>query len=437
MPEPCLGPGSCLRPGDSRAVRRLFTSTRLRDTRRHKVPRRASASCLRRPEESFSDAILRLVELEAPARARSPVGRLLAHTVRNAVVQAYQRSSMLERRRLQRIAEASDHRSGVGMKIIFSRKGVDSTAGRCASPLLDGRPLSLPIPTRMPTATKYRDLSPLTAEIASDLSGSALSADRACHLDPDIDRASLAGNRPDGWRGALGQCSSSLSHLRNAGVGADDIFLFWGLYRKCERAAIGWRYAGQRFHLIFGWLQVDEVIDLGDDGSHVLKQYPWLSAHPHVRSGWPRNNAIYLARNALGISGGGVPGFGVFRRPIMLTSKHAVTPSTWSVPAWLDPTKGGVGMTYHPPARWLGDGRVIAAARGQEFVADAGKRADARNWVLSFRGAYEGLAIRNHRGQGRGSEPRASNDNVDNLQASHTAAGPPGGPRHCLQWRCA
>jgi hypothetical protein len=85
--------------------------------------------------------------------------------VRNAVVQAYQRSSMLERRRLQRIAEASDHRSGVGMKIIFSRKGVDSAAGRCASPLLAGRPLSLPIPTRMPTATKYRDLSPLTAEI--------------------------------------------------------------------------------------------------------------------------------------------------------------------------------------------------------------------------------------------------------------------------------
>ncbi len=269
------------------------------------------------------------------------------------------------------------------MKIVFSRKGVDSTAGRCASALIDGRPLSLPIPTKMPTPTTYGDLVPATAEIATDLSRGALSADRPCHVDPDIDQTSLLGSRPAGWRGALGQCSSSLSHLRNAGVGVDDIFLFWGLYRRCERAAIGWRYVGPRFHLIFGWLQVDVVVDLGEDGSHALTRYPWLSGHPHVRSGWPRNNAIYLARNALSFGEGGIPGFGVFSRPIMLTSEGAATPSTWSVPAWLDPTNGGVGMTYHPLVRWLGDRRVIAAARGQEFVADAGERADARNWVLS------------------------------------------------------
>jgi hypothetical protein len=236
----------------------------------------------------------------------------------------------------------------------------------------------------MPSPTRYGDLKSSTAEIAMHLSRGALAANRLCHLDPDIDRTSLIGKRPDEWRGALGQTSSSLSHLRTAGVGAGDIFLFWGLYRRCERVALGWRYVGPRFHLIFGWLQVDTVIDLDEDGSHVLKGYPWLSGHPHVRDGWPRNNAIYLARHVLSLGGGNVPGFGVFRRGIMLTAQGAATASTWSIPAWLDPTNGGVGMTYHPGARWLGDGRVIAAARGQEFVADVGERADARNWILSL-----------------------------------------------------
>src|SRR5277367_1405014 len=34
------------------------------------------------------------------------------------------------------------------------------------------------------------------------------------------------------------------------GVGAGDVFLFWGLYRTCERSAAGWRYTGPRVHLI-------------------------------------------------------------------------------------------------------------------------------------------------------------------------------------------
>lgn len=270
------------------------------------------------------------------------------------------------------------------MKIVFSRKGVDSAAGGCASPLVSGRPLSLPIPTSMPTSTCYRDLGQPISDIARDLSRGRLSGDRACHLDPDIDRMSLAGQRPPAWRGALGQVSAALSHLRNAGVGAGDVFLFWGLYRACERTAMGWRSAGPRVHLIFGWLQVDAVVDLGNDGSHVLGQYPWLARHPHVRAGWSDNNAIFLARDVLTVGEGAVPGFGVFGRPIMLTADGAATPSTWSVPAWLDPTEGGVGMTYHPPNRWLGNGRMIAAARGQEFVANAGERADAKGWLLSL-----------------------------------------------------
>jgi hypothetical protein len=183
----------------------------------------------------------------------------------------------------------------------------------CASALVDGRPISLPIPTSMPTATRYRDLAAPIPEIVRDLTGGRLTCDQPCHLDPDIDRSALRMTRPQGWRGALGQASAALSHLRNTGVRPGDVFLFWGLFRACERAPLGWRYTGPRRHVIFGWLQVDEIIDLGPDGSHVLIQYPWLEQHPHVRSGWTGRNAIFLAKDVFTIGDGS--GFWGLRSP--------------------------------------------------------------------------------------------------------------------------
>jgi hypothetical protein len=270
------------------------------------------------------------------------------------------------------------------MKIIFSRKGVDSASGRCASALVDGRPVSLPIPTSMPTVTRYADLSEPAPTMAYDLSQGRLAYDQPCHLDPDIDRHALKGTRPAGWRGALGQVSAALVHLRNMRVGCDDVFLFWGLFRVCERHSTGWKYVGPRRHLIFGWLQVDEVLDLGSDGSRALSRYPWLAQHPHARPGWTVNNAIFVGREFLSIGNGAIPGYGVWNRPIMLTAEGAASASVWDVPRWLDPICGGVGMSYHPHNRWLGNGCVRATARGQEFVADAGDRADARQWLLSL-----------------------------------------------------
>lgn len=274
------------------------------------------------------------------------------------------------------------------MKIIFSRKGVDSAAGRCASPIVNGRPISLPIPTSMPTATRYSDLAAQTSSIALDISKGRLGYSRACHLDPDIDREALGSERPNDWRGALGQVSTSLSHLRNNGVGPGDMFLFWGLFRDCTKGPTGWSFSGPRRHVLYGWLQVDHVVDLGCDGSHALAQYPWLTEHPHIRPGWSNRNAVYVAKEFLTICDGTIPGYGVFSHTISLTVDGA-TPSTWSVPTWLDPNRGGVGMTYHPPERWLGNGTVKVAARGQEFVADAGARTDARDWLLSLFGRVQ------------------------------------------------
>jgi hypothetical protein len=236
----------------------------------------------------------------------------------------------------------------------------------------------------MPTPTCYGDLTEPMSMIAFNLSDGHLSPDRPCHLDPDIDRAALKVPRPPGWRGALGQASAALSHLRNSGVGPGDLFLFWGLYRQSARTTAGWRYIGPKRHGIFGWLQVDDVVDLKLDVLHALVRYPWLERHPHVRPGWTSRNAVFIAREMLSIGNGTTPGFGIFDRLIPLSSDSSGMPSVWDVPAWLDPCWGGVGMTYHPRERWLGDGRLAAAARGQEFIADAGDRADARDWVISL-----------------------------------------------------
>lgn len=273
------------------------------------------------------------------------------------------------------------------MRVIFSRKGVDSAAGKCASPLIGERPVSLPIPTREPSPTTYGQLSAELRGLAHDLSGGRLSGARTCHLDPDIDPAAIAA-RLMGWRGALGQVSSALSHLHNQSVGEGDLFLFWGLYRQVERCNAVWQYCGPRRHVIFGWLHVEAVCDIDDDGQSALQSYPWLRDHPHVRPGWTSANAVYVSSDRFKLAGRSFPGSGTFQRALSLTEPGSRLPSTWTVPPWLDVAAGGVGMTYHPPDRWLGQGRVKSAARGQEFVADITGRDDAERWVADLLEAH-------------------------------------------------
>jgi len=114
-----------------------------------------------------------------------------------------------------------------------------------------------------------------------------------------------------------------------------------------------------------------------------------------VRPGWTGPNTVFIAREVLSMGDGTTPGFGIFDRLIPLSSDKSSIPSIWNVPAWLDLSLGGVGMTYHPRERWLGDGRLTAAARGQEFIADVGDRADALDWVISLfrRRRHVGLDI--------------------------------------------
>lgn len=259
------------------------------------------------------------------------------------------------------------------MRIIFSRKGFDSGSGGVPSPILDGSLVSLPIPTNRRSVTTYGDIG--LGDIVRDLTRGRLGASDFCHHDPDL------------GVGALGQVGRAQSHLNNNGVGAGDLFLFWGLYRRAARTPAGYRYipGAPNEHRIFGWLLIGEVVCLGPDGTWAIDEHPRLRAHPHCRPGWKDNNTLYLAAEALRIGGKALdlPGAGVFPRPsdALRLSAHSRPTSLWNVPRWLNPRHGGVGMTYHSDAKRWADATVQTVAKGQEFVASAGERPDAAAWL--------------------------------------------------------
>jgi len=273
------------------------------------------------------------------------------------------------------------------LKLILSRKGFDSTAGGCPSPLIDGRPVSLPIPTRMPTPTRYGDITNGIAQLVSDLTNRRITPEHPCHLDPDIDTSALP--RVHGWRATFGQVGPAQSHLANNQIGAGDLFVFWGLFQPVARTGGGrWAFVGQREHRIFGWLQVDEVINVGTNPEACLTRHPWLKDHPHVYEGWSAGNTIYVARESLELPNRSsqVRGAGVLPQGHRLTRAGSPLVSTWTLPTWLNPSQGGTGLTYHRPESWLDAQTLRVASRGQEFIADIGERQDALEWVRQVLG---------------------------------------------------
>lgn len=149
------------------------------------------------------------------------------------------------------------------MKVILSRKGFDSTAGGCPSPIVDGRPYSLPIPARTRTRVCYGDLPNDVGSILCSVTNDDTWAERHCHLDPDLDAQAM--KRRPGWRGALGQVGRAQRHLRNQAVADGDLFLFFGLFRAVRHVNGRWRFEGASEHRVFGWLQIESIVTVGEN----------------------------------------------------------------------------------------------------------------------------------------------------------------------------
>jgi hypothetical protein len=67
-----------------------------------------------------------------------------------------------------------------------------------------------------------------------------------------------------------------------------------------------WRYVASApdLQILFGWLQIGEIIPVGDTPSVLVAKNPWLVDHPHLTESYTsyqgyKNNAIYIGREWL------------------------------------------------------------------------------------------------------------------------------------------
>jgi hypothetical protein len=283
------------------------------------------------------------------------------------------------------------------MRIIFSRKGFDSSFGRKPSPILpDGRMVSLPIPAKKQSSTRYGDIrwqEYNLGTLVSDLTGGRILASHFAHLDPDINSESIS--RQPGWLPIFGQTNAAQGHLENNHIQAGDIFLFFGLFRNAIKTAgkFVWDTRSPRRHVLWGWLQIDEVQKVDDlkvDGCK-LARYGWAKYHPHFQWNSDANNTLYVARRHItlpGVAAGELAGAGVFLRfseQLMLTASDSARPSQWKLPQWFYPHDGKYPLTYHRNmARWQRTEnitRLNAVARGQEFILDTRDFPEAIEWL--------------------------------------------------------
>lgn len=258
------------------------------------------------------------------------------------------------------------------MKIILSRKGFDSGYGKIPSPIMpDGTLLSLPIPSKHEVIQfeqlYYKDKS--YADIISELKNKRYS-NKKCHLDPDIRKDIIA--RSDKWKPAFGQENASLTHLFNQGVGINDLFLFFGWFRKVEEVNGKYQYVkgSSDKHIIYGYLQVGKILRFP-----TKEQYSWLDSHPHLDRN-STNNAIFVAKETLSWNENLNGADCLKYKPELVLTKDGFSRSRWNLPDFFKDAE----ISYHSKKSWR-ENYFQSASKGQEFVINSGQKNKIENWA--------------------------------------------------------
>ncbi|MCA9319056.1 hypothetical protein KDA06_05480, partial [Candidatus Saccharibacteria bacterium] len=227
-------------------------------------------------------------------------------------------------------------------------KGFDTKFGGGPSPIIEGRPVSLPIPGSNGETTTYAERG--LAGVVALASRGKHGGETACHDDPMF---------ADGkcW---LGQVGAAQGHLRNKGIGSGDVFVFFGLYAEPG--------TGEKHHRVFGYMQVEAT----GSPQEIARDKAWLAPprpHPHFHGEWHRNNAVWFGKGQTARNAG---------QELRLTLPGETRWSRWRVPDW---------MHARRPSYLAGDWRWIDRrtldARGvwQEAVCDIGKAEKPRRWL--------------------------------------------------------
>lgn len=236
------------------------------------------------------------------------------------------------------------------MRIIFSRKGFDSSSGGAPSPIYANKLISIPIPTSRRSVTNYADIG--LGELVESQTGHRITSHSLCHADPLF----------HGGQCAFGQTGSAQCHLYKKNVSVGDVFLFFGLFQKP---------GGRREHWIYAYMKIEQIIRLGS--APISAQSPaWAPyQHPHTIGDWNDNNTLYLGEGTTASTAD---------KLLKLTADGEST-SIWSVPPWLKTC----GLSYHGQReRWLDGDKLRVVGRGQEFVSDIQELPVAKKWVKSL-----------------------------------------------------
>ncbi|MGR7910120.1 Nmad3 family putative nucleotide modification protein [Lysinibacillus capsici] len=185
------------------------------------------------------------------------------------------------------------------------------------------------------------------------------------HLDPDLQK-SIKKERPENWRGLFGQSGTSQGTLYNRNVGKGDIFLFFGWFKKAEKKNGVWKYCATapNVHAIFGYLEVDEVLDI-KGGDSVPS---WTKYHPHIskkREYGKKRNTVYIATRNFSTDIER-PGWGTFiyDEKLILTKPNSTSKSFWEIAPCF---KGERNQFTHNIKIWneLSNGRIEMQTYGR------------------------------------------------------------------------
>ena len=257
------------------------------------------------------------------------------------------------------------------MKLILSRKGLDSSAGGYPSLIFpDGTLFSIPIPDKK-TSIAYSDLNfsyngkPIQ-KILNDLTNKKIKSGRKhfcdyqtdkfkCHYDPmfiDFKNDSYI---------VLGQEGTNASHLINQDVKERDIFLFWGWFKEVEKVNGKWRYKKNApdIHLIWSYMEVEKRLIVKDNKEEILKDYPFLAKHPHIEVKRKNPNVIFLSKKFKKLK---------FHKNIVLTDiENYKGRSYWKLPKFFNQPQA---FSYLKNFMQINDEYVSVQSpnRGQEFI---------------------------------------------------------------------
>lgn len=279
------------------------------------------------------------------------------------------------------------------MRIIFSRKGFDSSSGGIPSPIFpDGRMLSLPIPDKH-SPIAYKDIAwneYNVGAIVSSLTNGKIPPHYRAHLDPDLNKDSLP--RPNEWQPIFGQIGASQGHLRKQGISPGDLFIFFGLFQGTvvNNGNVRLNANSLPKHVVWGWFQVNTSVSVDKCDRNKLA---WATYHPHFHRPAEKSNTVYFAKEILDIPGlepqsiNGAGIFPYFSNRLQLTAPGS-RPSLWKLPRWMYPPHEASALSYHRDLkRWEKEGDYVllkTVGRGQEFALDCSYYPDAIKWLINL-----------------------------------------------------